>query len=216
MLALDHIVISGKNAELASSNYGRRFSIKAVKGGDHANWGTYNYLAYFSNDSYIEWLGVNDPKKMETADNPLVQHLSNVMEETNQPTAFQFALRTTEMDAYIRHFQESDIPFYGPVPGLRQRPDGTTLKWRMLFPLFDYEKELLPFLIEWETPNMISGLSNPQAITKIELSGLSKERFAHIYRMKPRKIQKNFLHLQNTKIHFNDNPQQKKLSFSIE
>ncbi|MDY0395356.1 VOC family protein [Virgibacillus halophilus] len=140
MLALDHIVISGKNAESASSNYGRKFSIKAIKGGDHANWGTYNYLAYFSNESYIEWLGVNDPEKMKTADNPLIQHLSKILEETEQPTAFQFALRTTEMNEYIRHFQEKDIRFYGPVPGQRQRPDGSTLKWRMLFPLFDYQK----------------------------------------------------------------------------
>src|SRR5699024_9298724 len=56
ILAQDHIVISGTNVEQASEQYGKQLSIKAVKVGEHENWGTYNYLAYFSNSCYIEWL----------------------------------------------------------------------------------------------------------------------------------------------------------------
>ncbi|MDY0406910.1 VOC family protein [Virgibacillus sp. 179-BFC.A HS] len=216
MLALDHIVISGKNAKSASSNYGRQFSIKAIKGGEHKNWGTYNYLAYFSNESYIEWLGVSDESKLKTADNPLIHHLFSVLEENKEPIAFQFALRTNEMDDYVTHFKQNNIPFTGPVDGRRTRPDGTELKWRMLFPTFDYKAELLPFLIEWETPNTAFSLSNPQAITRIDLAGISKERFAEVYRLKSRRIYKNFLPLQNTKIYFRDHAGANKLSFAIE
>src|SRR5699024_1051550 len=151
MLALDHVVIAGNDAETASAQYGNQFTIKAVKGGEHTNWGTYNYLAYFSNDSYLEWLGISDLAKATDTDNPLIQHLV-FMIENDLPGPFQFALRTNELNSYISHFDKENISYTGPVSGERIKPDGTALKWRMLFPHYDHSEEILPFLIEWENP----------------------------------------------------------------
>lgn len=202
MLALDHIVVSVKDAEKTSEEKSGSLSIKAIKGGNHEEWGTFNYLAHFANDSYLEWLSINDKTKAQESDNPLIQHLLYIQEKVEEPFPFQFALRTDDLDGYIEHFKAKQIPFKGPIHGERTKPDGTTLKWRMLFPEYNIETEMLPFLIQWDTPNKVPGLDNPQAITSIKYGDLSKEKFAHIYQLNHVKSKKNYLRLQNTKLYF--------------
>jgi hypothetical protein len=214
MLALDHIVIAGKNAEEDSISYNKRMAIKAIKGGEHDNWGTYNYLAYFSNESYIEWLGIQDDEKARNSTNPLIKHLVYMLDH-NKTGPFQIALRTDQMDDYISHFKENNIPFEGPFPGKRQRPDGSMLSWRMLFPKYDLDGAMLPFLIEWSSPEggpSINSLANPQAITKISYGGIDKAAFMHIYHLKNKRSLTNQFSLQNTKITFN---KEGRLSFDL-
>jgi Glyoxalase-like domain len=205
MLALDHIVIAGRNAEEDSVAYNRQFAIKAVKGGEHGNWGTYNYLAYFSNEAYMEWLGIRDYDKAKTSDNPLIQHLV-YMVDNEQHGPFQFALRTNQMDDYIQHFNDNQIPYAGPFYGERKKPDGTMLSWRMLFPSYDIEQTMLPFLIEWNgSAPTVNSLANQQAIMKIHYSGVDKATFSTIYQLKNRRSFTNQFTLQNTKIVFQEN-----------
>lgn len=212
MLALDHIVFAGAQKDFSEEEYGQGSSIKAVKGGDHEIWGTYNYLAHFSNDSYLEWLGVRDYEKARQSENPLIKHLIYVQDH-NEVGPFQFALRTNQLDKFITHFKQNDIPYKGPFYGSREKPDGTQLKWRMLFPDYDYRKEVLPFLIEWESPNFISSLYNPQSITAINIGSISTQEFRHIYHLKPRKLLKNRVVLQNAKITFHES---KELTFELD
>ncbi|WP_157724787.1 VOC family protein [Virgibacillus phasianinus] len=214
MLALDHIVVAATNAEELSAMYGNQFTIKSIKGGQHNDWGTHNYLSYFSNDSYIEWLGSYDKDKSNKADNPLIKHLMHVLDH-NIVGPFQFALRTTQLDDYVDHFIEQDIPFEGPISAMREKPDGSLLKWRMLFPTYDHESEVLPFLIEWDDPREAypdTSLLNTQTIRQINYGGIDRETFTKIYQLKPKKLNKNHFPLQNSKIFFTDN---KKLEFDL-
>jgi len=212
VLALDHIVYTSEEIGFPHEKFSLENQIKAVKGGEHEDWGTYNYLAHFSNDSYLEWLGVNDYDKAKQSDNPLIKHLIYVLDHKKEGP-FQFALRTNQLDKYITHFKNNNIPFEGPFHGSREKPDGTELKWRMLFPKYNYEKEVLPFLIEWESENQISSLFNPQAITKINYGNMDIKRFRHIYHLKPRKLLKNRVILHNAKIFFTENDE---LDFELE
>lgn len=214
MLELDHIVIATPDMDDYISNYGNQFSIKAIKGGEHMEWGTYNYLSFFSNNGYLEFLAIDDKEKARKADNPLIQHLVYVNKK-KLFGPFQFALRTKHLDKYINHFENNDIPYHGPFPGKREKPDGTVLKWRMLFPDYDYKNGILPFLIEWEDPSIVfseENLSNAQSITKVKLGGITKEKFTHIYQLKPRKLNKNQLALLNSKILFEGDDE---LSFEL-
>ncbi|HLQ70232.1 MAG TPA: VOC family protein [Bacillota bacterium] len=214
MLALDHIVINSPNTNDIVTNSGMKVAIKAVKGGEHTEWGTYNYLSHFSNNSYLELLGVNNPEKAKNANNPLIQHLLYVQEE-ERTGPFQFALRTKQLDSYITHFEKEGIPYKGPFLAQREKPDGTILKWRMLFPVYDYTKETLPFLIEWEDPEAIfseTNLANTQNITRVNYGGLDRSTFAHIYQMKPKKLNKRQLTLLNSVIYFTDD---KKIGFEL-
>src|SRR5690625_432064 len=211
MLALDHIVFSGTDMDFHNES-NNHHPIKAVKGGEHDHWGTYNYLAHFSNDSYLEWLGIRDYDKAKQSDNPLIKHLIYVSDQGKEGP-FQFALRTNQLDKFVSHFEENDIPYKGPFQGNRNKPDGTQLKWRMLFPEYDYRTEVLPFLIEWQSPNHISSLYNPQTITAINIGSISTPKFRQIYHLKPRKLLKNRVLLQNSKIFFNDD---NKFSFDLD
>lgn len=202
MLSLDHIVFAGNDLQAATKEYGN-IALKSVKGGEHDNWGTYNYLAYFSNNCYIEWLGINDVSKAQASENPLIQHLVHVL-STKSQGPFQFALRTTKLDAYVEHFKANNISFTGPVHGERLKPDGTTLRWRMLFPTYDYEQETLPFLIEWgqsEAERFDVSLINSQAITNISFGGIDKELFQHIYQLRPRARNRQ-VRLRNAQLEF--------------
>jgi len=209
MLALDHIVFAGKVIEEASAAYSEKYALKTIRGGEHTNWGTYNYLAHFSNNCYIEWLGVYDMEKAQQSDNPLINHLVYVLEQ-NMLGQFQIALRTNKLEEYINHFNKNDIPFIGPVQGRRTKPDGEELTWSMLFPTYDHTKEMLPFLIEWDQPEeerMDVSLMNSPSITTIRYGGVPMERFLHLYNLPFKKRIINKLSLQNCKIIFTDDKQ---------
>ncbi|QDP39134.1 VOC family protein [Radiobacillus deserti] len=177
MLAFDHIVYAAEDAEHAQKEYSVKRGLLTVKGGNHEKWGTYNYLCYLFNDSYIEWLSISDERKASKSDNPLIKQLYQVLQE-RKSGGIQFALRTTDMDSMLNHFQTTGVEFEGPFAGSRQRPDGSVLEWRMLFPKSDVEGETLPFVIEWgstvnkpENPSFVNrekfstihlGVPNPQ------------------------------------------------------
>ena len=146
MLAIDHIVIAVRDPAKAAADFGQKYGIVTMEGGRHTNWGTYNYLAYFHNNCYIEWLGIFDPALAVQSDNPLVQQLVQAFDADYEGT-IQFALRTGDMDKYLEHFSATDVDYTGPIAGSRQKPDGATLQWRMLFP--DLGAGAAPFLIEW-------------------------------------------------------------------
>lgn len=202
MLSLDHIVFAGRDLQSATKEYGN-LALKSVKGGEHKSWGTYNYLAYFSNSCYIEWLGIHNVELAEQSENPLIQHLVYTL-STQKQGPFQMALRTTKLDDYVQHFEDNNIPFTGPIAGQREKQDGSTLHWRMLFPTYDFTKETLPFLIEWgqsEAERFDVSLMNSQAITSIEFGGVEEERFQEIYQLRPRARQRKF-RLKNAKMKF--------------
>lgn len=197
MLAIDHIVIVAHDPEEAAIEFGKEHDITVMEGGKHANWGTYNYLAYFSNDSYIEWIGIFDAKIARRSKNPLIKQVVSARED-NAEGPIQYALRTDKMDNYIEHLQKMNIPIIGPVPGSRIRPDNSMLEWRMLFP--ESDELSLPFLIEWGDVKNVpldSRLINKQQIHTISSNTTDLKKFTDIYRMK---IKNNLLQLDNTQI----------------
>src|SRR5699024_3297387 len=168
-----------------SADYGH-VALKSIKGGEHDDWGTHNFLAYFSNNCYIEWLAVNDATVARSSDNPLIQHLVHVLDNQKQGP-FQIALRTTKLDTFVKHFEDNNIPFIGPVHGKRMKPDGTLLQWG-----------------ESEAERFDISLVNSQAITEIQLGSLSKERFQQIYQIRSR-VKSRPVRLKNTTVTFTGN-----------
>src|SRR5699024_5569032 len=205
MLDLDHVVLTGENIEELSKQYGTDFSVKSIKGDDHEEWGTYNYLAHFSNNCYVEWLGIRDIRFAKQLNHPLIQHLVYNLQHRYQGP-FQLALRTDKLDQYVTHFEKKNLPYVGPFVGKRRKPDGQLLTWRMLFPKYDYtNRETLRFLIEWYQPEhelVDVSLVNQQAISNIHFGGITKKRFTEIYNLPNQKILRNKVNLRNTKIHF--------------
>ncbi|RYG71885.1 VOC family protein [Lentibacillus lipolyticus] len=193
MLALDHIVIAASDPEKAAKDFGKKNDITIAKGGRHVHWGTYNHLAYFRNHCYIEWIGIFDETIAAKSDNPLIQLLVRKLKE-NMEGPIQYALRTDKMDSYVNKLQSLEVPFTGPIPGSRKRPDGRLLEWRMLFP--EGEGEVLPFLIEWgevkNTPQDTS-LINDREINSLTAAINDPATFTSIYQL-------SFSHNQTTQL----------------
>ncbi|GAB4075061.1 hypothetical protein GCM10028778_25640 [Barrientosiimonas marina] len=183
MLAIDHIVIAAKNPEKAAERFAQDHGVTITEGGKHTSWGTYNYLAFFRNDCYIEWLGIFDEATAARADNPLVHLLFQRLAE-GQEGPIQYALRTQDMDDAVENLKQAGMPYTGPIPGSRSRPDGSLLEWQMLFP--EAEMEILPFLIEWSdgsnTPED-SGLINNKTIRKLAVPVTDLNTFSAIYQI---------------------------------
>lgn len=196
MLEIDHIVIATKDPARAAAEFGKQHHVVTLEGGRHTKWGTYNYLAYFSNGCYIEWLGIFETSLARKSDNPLVQQLVKAL-ASDFEGAIQFALRTDQMDNYLERFTAGGIAYTGPIHGNRQKPDGTTLAWRMLFP--DLHAGTAPFLIEWGTQQNMP--PNEDALNKQQIKsigcGLAADVAKKIYLMN---ISGNIIQLGNGKL----------------
>lgn len=145
MVAIDHIVVVSEDPKRDAKAYGEQFGMEIQAGGKHTQWGTYNYLGYLENDSYLEWIAVYDLELAKKSDNPLIQQIVKAVEKKEYGT-LTYALRTEDMDDLKANFDEQKVPYLGPFPGARKKEDGSALSWRMLFPT---EEENIPFFIEW-------------------------------------------------------------------
>jgi len=197
MLAIDHLVLAAKDPEKAAQEYVERHGILAIEGGRHEDWGTYNFLAYFQNGTYLEWLGVFDEELAKKSDNPLIQKTVEFL-ESGAEGLVTYALRTKRMEDHIRHMETNQLKFKGPYPGARKKADGELLSWRMLFPEANEE---LPFLIEWsDEPNLPNDPANinPKVINEIRIP-VQPERYEKSFGLEARN---NIIEMENGRLVF--------------
>ncbi|KGP91833.1 hypothetical protein N780_15840 [Pontibacillus chungwhensis BH030062] len=155
----DHLVVLAKSPEKSQQDMKGKHGIRGEKGGEHKQWGTYNHLAFFENSAYIEWIGITDYDTATDSDNPLIQQTVQAHDKDVEGP-FTFALRTSQMDQLIEHWEAENLDYQGPFEGNRTTPDGRQLSWRMLFPNTDSSSPL-PFLIEWSgEPNKPNNSEN--------------------------------------------------------
>ncbi|WP_164214607.1 VOC family protein [Virgibacillus sp. YIM 98842] len=212
MLALDHLIITAKDPEKAAKDFGEKHDVTVLEGGKHDNWGTYNYLAYFANDSYIEWIGIFDEDLAEASDNPLIMQTYDALSKGHE-AFIQFAVRTEKMDDFIEHFQQTDVNYKGPFAGSRQRPDGSRLEWRMLFP--EAARTTLPFILEWgKTKNVPQdkALLNNKRIEEVTLNMANKDLFHKIFILE---ASDDIIQLGNSRLKFIEDNQHR-LGFSYQ
>jgi hypothetical protein len=201
MLALDHLIIAVKDPEKAANEFSKKYDVKVVEGGKHGNWGTYNYLAYFENDCYIEWIGIFDEKLAAASDNPLIAQTYGTLSK-GEGGFIQFAFRTDIMDSLLEHFKMAEVDYKGPFAGSRQKPDGSKLEWRMLFPQSEIA---LPFILEWgKIKNMPQDIAllNDKKIEEVTLDATKKAMFKEIFRLEETGID---IQLENSRLKFEEN-----------
>ncbi|KON88432.1 hypothetical protein AF332_17525 [Sporosarcina globispora] len=144
-LLLDHLVhfIKGNPAEAVAK--WRNFGYKAVFGGKHENWGTYNSLLYIGH-SYLEFLSIEKKHIAADAENPLIKQLT---EELPLGEGIgQICFRTSNIEELQVELVRKGFETLPIFEGSRMRQDGSILSWKMLFfkenPGYKY-----PFFIDW-------------------------------------------------------------------
>ena len=202
MLAIDHLVIVSKNPEKDAQQFVEQHHAIAIEGGKHEKWGTYNFLAHFQNDSYIEWLGIFDEELARKSNLPLVRNAVDSLDQ-GRTGLLTFALRTSNLDAQLTYFKENQIPYSGPYPGMRKKIDGSTLSWKMLFP---ENAENLPFLIEWgATENKPDDAAkiNPRNLNEITIP-TDPSKYEDVFQLK---VRDDTIQLENGRLLFTNDEQ---------
>jgi hypothetical protein len=64
------------------------------------------------------------------------------------PALVGWAEHRDHLDEFAGVLRAAGVDYVGPVPGSRQRPDGSVLNWKSL-PLKEDGHGILPFFIEW-------------------------------------------------------------------
>ncbi|WP_436376566.1 VOC family protein [Cytobacillus sp. BC1816] len=144
-LALDHLVHFIKAEPSEAVEKWENAGYKAVMGGSHENWGTYNSLLYIG-QSYIEFLSIESNHIASAAQNPLIKQLT---EELPLGEGIgQFCFRTSNIEGLKSELKRKGFETLPIFEGSRRRQDGSMLSWKMLFfkenPDYKY-----PFFIDW-------------------------------------------------------------------
>lgn len=116
-----------------------------MEGGRHPGLGTANRIVPLG-DNYIELIAIVDPEEARTS--LLSQRVERAF--ANGWRLAGWVLRTESVDREKTRLTELGEELLGPFERSRIRPDGSVLRWRMLFPA-DVDIGL-PFFIEWQVP----------------------------------------------------------------
>jgi len=145
----DHLVIAVRDLDIASERF-RALGFEVRPGGEHPGQGTHNAIIRFGLD-YIELLAIRDETEARAgglSGVALVEYLRG-----REWGMAGYALATDDIESDAARLKGSGISAVGPFAMSRQRPDGSTLAWRLLIPDGTPWRRPWPFLIQWETPD---------------------------------------------------------------
>lgn len=162
-VSFDHLIWSVRDLEEGVEDLERRLGVRAAIGGRHARWGTHNALLSLGGHRYLEILA-DDPDAdrherpfgLDRDDLPALTHW---MARANLPEVADAARR--------RGFDPGEVERFG-----RERPDGSTLEWRLATRLDRPGDGLVPTLIDWmgEEDRVHPALAAPPGLELVEFS----------------------------------------------
>jgi hypothetical protein len=145
----DHLVIAARDLDVACERF-RALGFEVRHGGEHPGQGTHNAIIRFGLD-YIELLAIRDEVEAHSgglSGTALVEYLQG-----HEWGMAGYALATDDIEGDAARLKASGVSVVGPFAMSRQRPDGSTLAWRLLIPGGTPWRRPWPFLIQWETPD---------------------------------------------------------------
>lgn len=143
-MKFDHVIHFIKETPEKAVEFWELKNFHPVIGGRHEKWGTRNALLY-GNDSYIEWLALDNRGVAESADHPLTQLLLH-----NGPGFGTVCFRVESIRDLDKRLTGSGFQTSGILDGSRRTVDGKLIEWKMVF-INEISSDHLPypFFIEW-------------------------------------------------------------------
>lgn len=143
-MKFDHVVHFIEGTPEGAVSFWKQQNLHAIIGGRHEQWGTRNALLY-GQDSYVEWLALEDRETAESADHPLTQLLLH-----NGQGFGTVCFRTSSIQELNQRLMESGFQTSGVLDGSRKTDDGRLIEWKMLFINEEPSARLPnPFFIQW-------------------------------------------------------------------
>jgi hypothetical protein len=150
---LDHIILGCTDLDGGIEFVFRHLGVRAIPGGVHPGAGTRNALLSLGELRYLEIMAL-DPLQPNAADPRNLRTLKG-------PALVGWAEHRDHIDEFAGVLHAAGVDYVGPVPGSRQRPDGSVLNWKSL-PLKEDEHGILPFFIEWSATSAHPSLDAPK------------------------------------------------------
>jgi Glyoxalase-like domain len=151
--SLDHIILGCPDLDGGIEFVFRHLGVRAIPGGVHPGAGTRNALLSLGKLRYLEIMAL-DPSQPDAADPRNLRMLKH-------PALVGWAEHRDHLDEFAGVLHAAGIDYAGPVPGSRQRPDGSVLTWKSL-PLKQDEHGILPFFIEWGASTVHPSRDSPE------------------------------------------------------
>jgi len=158
--SLDHLILGASDLSRGIQFIEQRTGVRAAFGGVHPGRGTHNALLSLGPRCYLEILAP-DPEQQTLA-------WFRTLPELTEPRLMGWMVHPNNLAPLAERLREADIACDGPIESSRQRPNGRTLRWKLLR-LADDRQGLLPILIEWNADSPHPADDSP--------SGLSLVRF---------------------------------------
>jgi len=164
---LDHLILGAGDLARGIEFVERRTGARAVLGGVHPGRGTRNALLSLGPRCYLEILAP-DP---EQATLGWFRNLPQLTE----PRLAGWMVHPGDLAALAERLRHSGIACAAPRESSRQRPDGRTLRWRLLrladdrtHPWRAGVEGLLPFFIEWSAGSPHPADDAPSGLRLVE------------------------------------------------
>jgi hypothetical protein len=155
---LDHVLLGCNDLDRGIDFVQQHTGVRAAFGGVHPGRGTHNALLSLGQRRYLEVIAP-DPQQEHVE--PFAKLQVDGLKELASPRLIGWAAHLGDLEKFAIRLQEASIPFVGPRPGSRQRPDGKLLQWKTLN-LKDDKGGLLPFFIEWSASSLHPSADAPK------------------------------------------------------
>jgi len=169
---LDHLILGASDLARGIEFLEQRTGVRAAPGGVHPGRGTHNALLSLGPRCYLEILAP-DPNQ------PTLAWFRNLPQLT-EPRLVGWMVRPGDLVTLAERLRQSGIACEPPRESSRQRPDGRTLRWKLLRlagePLGSQPagmEGLLPFCIEWSagSPHPAAAAPSGLRLVQFEISG---------------------------------------------
>lgn len=139
---VDHVVVAIDSLEGGIEMLQQLTGVKPVYGGAHPGRGTHNALLSLGPGVYLELIAPNPADSVRTP-------RTTSMAAYKLPHPIGWAVRSHDADSLRASLMERGLDGGNVAPGSRERPDGSTLRWRTLTPWGQLNSSILPFYIQW-------------------------------------------------------------------
>ncbi len=140
-MQIDHVILGVQSFDEAAGRIDRELGLDSLDGGWHPGSGTGNRIVPLG-PNYVELLGVVD--QAEAQRSHLGRHLQQQVALGDR--LIGWCMASNDLDRLAVRLGIT------PTSGSRERPDGTTLRWRFAGLEVAMSEPCLPFFIAWEVP----------------------------------------------------------------
>jgi hypothetical protein len=176
---LDHILLGCSDLDQGIAFVESHTGVRPAVGGVHPGRGTRNALLSLGKLHYLEVIAPDPQQHIAAAGPSLLKRIQQLA----QPTLVDWAVHTNDLKALAARLRKQAIPFEGPNPGSRKRPDGRVLNWQTLT-FEDDHHGMVPFYIQWGAGSVHPSSDAPGGckLAAFSAAGPNPDQLRDIYR----------------------------------